>query len=162
MGLGLAFRCFFRALRDSDFAKKIQPLLSKEESQPAVKGSESLRLLGILQRDGRLVDFLMEDITGYSDEQVGSAVRDIHRDCGSALKKYLDLAPVVDGKEDEPIEVPAGFDPTRIRLTGPVKGQPPFRGIIAHRGWRVATVRVPDLAKDVDPLILAPAEVEVS
>ena len=37
----------------------------------------AVQILSVLQRDARLVDFLMEDIGAYSDEQVGAAVRDV-------------------------------------------------------------------------------------
>src|SRR5262245_5631107 len=39
---------------------------------PVKPSCEPLRLLTILQREGRLVDFLLEDIDGYTDQQVGA------------------------------------------------------------------------------------------
>lgn len=161
MGLGLAVKCFFKALSDRTFADRVQPLLTAPRIEEKKPNADTVRLLGLLQRDGRLIDFLEEDITNYSDEEVGAAVRDIHRDCKAVLDRYLVLAPVVDKAEDEPIQVPAGFDPNEIRLTGNVKGGPPLKGTVAHRGWKVTQINLPDNPDGSNPLILAPAEVEV-
>ena len=159
MGLGLAFRCFFRALRDPDFGSRVQPLLTVQPEKPS--GAE-VALLGLLQRDGRLIDFLTEEIGAYSDDQIGAAVRDVHRDCHATLVKYVELEAVIDEPEDETVEVPEGFDPTSIRLTGSLTGSPPFSGTLAHRGWRVKAIHLPPSAEGADPLVLAPAEVEVT
>lgn len=161
MSLGLAFRCFFRALRDPKFSEQVEPLLAPPRIEEKRPNGDLVRLLGLLQRDARLLDFIQEDIAGYSDEEVGAAVRDIHRDCQAVIARYLELAPVVDKPEEEPIEVPEGFDPNEIRLTGNVKGSPPFKGTLAHRGWKVVDIKIGDAAEGSDPLILAPAEVEV-
>jgi hypothetical protein len=121
----------------------------------------ALRLLASLQEDGRLVDFLTEEIAGYSDEQIGAATRGIHATCGKALRACVRLEPVLAGHEDDTVTVPAGFDPASIRLTGNVRGEPPFTGTLRHTGWRVAGVTIPARA-GLDPKIIAPAEVEIS
>jgi len=131
----------------------------KEVNKPTP--GDSLRLLAVLQRDGRLLDFLGEDIADYEDAQIGAAVRDIHRDCKKTLEKYVDLAPVLSEAEGGNVTVPAGFNPGHIRLTGNVKGQPPFRGTVAHKGWKAKDVRVPPADPGAD-MIIAPAEVELS
>ena len=66
---------------------------------PATPSDGALQILAILQRDSRLIDFLMEDITAYSDDQVGAAVRSLHDQCRDALNRYVQLAPVIDGVE---------------------------------------------------------------
>lgn len=121
----------------------------------------ALRLLAALQEEGRLIDFLTEDIAPYSDEQVGAATRGIHASCAKALRTYVRLEPVVGGKEDESITVPAGFDPATIRLTGNVQGKPPFTGVLRHAGWKAASATIPARA-GLDPRIIAPAEVEIA
>jgi hypothetical protein len=131
----------------------------KEVNKPTP--GDALRLLAVLQRDGRLLDFLGEDITDYEDAQIGAAVRDIHRDCKRAIEKYVDLAPVLDDAEGASTTVPAGFDPGKIRLTGNVKGHPPFKGTVAHKGWKAKEVRVPPADPGAE-MIIAPAEVELS
>ena len=120
----------------------------------------ALRLLALLQEEGRLVDFLSESVLPYSDEQIGAATRDIHDGCAKALRSALDLEPVIAGQEDTEVQIDAGFDPAAIRLTGNVSGEPPFRGVLRHAGWRVKEVRLPE-RRGVDPVIVAPAEVEI-
>ncbi len=142
---------------EPDFASRVEGLLSKAPSGP------DLRVLAVLQRDGRLVDFLQEDIDPYTDSQVGAAVRDIHRGCRKALRDYLTVSPILAGQEDAEVTIAPDFDPAAIRLTGNVQGSPPFRGVLKHHGWRVESVHLPALpgARD-DSSVLAPAEVEIS
>jgi hypothetical protein len=141
---------------DPDFAGRVEPLFSKAPTGP------DLRVLAVLQRDGRLVDFLEEDIDGYSDGQIGAAVRDIHRGCRKSIRDYLTIEPVINAAEEERVSVPAVFDPAAIRLVGNVNGAPPFQGILKHHGWRVRSVHLPLLpvARD-DSSVLSPAEVEI-
>jgi len=124
-------------------------------------GAEALRLLAILQRDGRLVDFLLEDISGATDAQVGAAARIVHEGCRKALVQYVTLRPLRQESEGDPIVVPEGFDPAEIRLAGNPVGKPPYRGRLVHPGWKAVEVRLPELAAAADPTIVAPAEVEV-
>jgi hypothetical protein len=128
---------------------------------PTLSG-EPLRLLTILQRDeGRLLDFVLEDIAGASDEQVGAGVRRLHQAWQKAVKEHLTLEPILAGQEEDPVTVPVGFDPSAIRVTGNVTGQPPFKGVLKHHGWRVRAYKLPVPAAGVDELVVAPAEVEL-
>ena len=128
---------------------------------PPDRGEAALRLLALLQQEGRLVDFLEEDLAPYSDGQVGSAVRAIHGGCRAVLKERLDLAPILPGTEGATVTVERGFDPAAVRITGNVRGEPPYQGVLRHPGWRSAAFRLPDSTGDRDHTILAPAEVEV-
>ncbi len=121
----------------------------------------ALRLLALLQQEGRLVDFLEEDIMPYGDAQVGAAVRDIHAGCRKALRERMQIDRIFAEEDGATVEVPAGFDAASLRLTGNVHGQPPFRGILQHGGWRVTQVSLPRTA-GIDPAVLAPAEVEIA
>jgi hypothetical protein len=159
--IGLAFRCFFRALRDQSFAAQVTKLLAPPEPKPTRPSGVPVRLVAILQREGRMLDFFMEDISGASPDQIVAAVRDIHPQCQAVLKKHLVLGPVLSQTEGENVEVPAGFDPSAIRLTGNVTGQPPFRGTLLHPGWRVVEIKLPPLPEGQDDLVLMPAEVEL-
>lgn len=155
--LWLALVAFWRCLTDPDTAARIAPVLSGAPSGP------DLRVLAVLQRDGRLVDFLEEDIDAYTDAQIGAAVRDIHRGCRKSLREYFTLEPVLPAAEDAPVTVPADFDPAAIRLIGNVNGAPPFHGVLKHHGWRVKAVRLPALPATRDETsVLAPAEVELA
>jgi hypothetical protein len=121
----------------------------------------ALALLALLQREGRLVDFLREPLDGFSDADIGAAARDVHRGCRKVLDQHLSLEPVMPGAEEAKVAVPKGFDPAEIRLIGEAKGEPPFRGTLRHHGWRVVDAKLPALAEGVDRMVIAPAEVEL-
>lgn len=123
--------------------------------------ASALTLLAALQREGRLVDFLQQDVTGFSDEDVASAARVVHAGCRRVLHQGLELEPAVREAEGVSLTVPAGFDAQRIRLTGNVAGQPPFRGTVRHPGWVVRSLRFPAVSEALDPRVLAAAEVEL-
>src|SRR3954451_11183930 len=129
--------------------------------EPPKPSGEPLRLLALLQRDGRLLDFLLEDVQAYNDAQIGSAVRDIHRSCRKTLEEHLTLKPILAGEEGASVTVPSGFDPSAIRLTGNVTGQPPFTGTLRHHGWRVKELKLPDVGTGRDAFVVAPAEVSL-
>ena len=132
------------------------------ESAPAADPSATaLQLLALLQAEGRLIDFLEEDIDLYGDAQVGAAVRSIHAGCRNALHERMRIERISSAEDGTEIEIPAGYDPATIRLTGNVHGQPPFRGTLQHGGWRAANIKLPQPAADLDASVLAPAEVEI-
>jgi hypothetical protein len=120
-----------------------------------------LHLLSVLQRDGRLLDFLTENIEPYEDDQIGAAVRNIHENCKKVVDNYLVSEPILAQEEDEDILIEPGFDPNQIKLTGNVTGSPPFKGTVRHRGWRAKKLDLPALSGVRDPAIIAPAEVEI-
>lgn len=156
-------RVSWRVLRNPEFARKAEALLAPPEPPTPVKPSGApLRMLSLLQREGRLLDFLLEDIDNYSNDQIGAAVRDIHRQCRHALQEHLVLEPVLPHAEGDSVEVPAGFDPSAIQLTGNVTGQPPFRGVLRHHGWRVSDIKLAPHPEGQDELVLQPAEVELT
>jgi hypothetical protein len=154
----VGLRAFWRILTEPEYAVRIDTL-----GQPTKSGPD-LRVLAVLQRDGRLIDFLQEDIDLYTDSQIGAAVRDIHRGCRKALNEYLAIEPVMNAKEEENVTIPANFDPSAIRLIGNVNGSPPFHGVLKHHGWRARATQLPALlatrASD-DSAVLSPAEVEI-
>lgn len=142
----------------------VQPVIKKAAPPPPPPKpttDAAVQLLGLLQREGRLVDFLREDIQSYEDEQVGAAVRAIHESCRQVLSEHLTLEPVLSGNEGDEVTVPKDFDPSAIRLTGNVSGEPPFRGTLRHSGWRATQVKLPSQPSGQDPKIVAPAEVEI-
>lgn len=121
----------------------------------------ALRLLGLLQQEGRFLDFLAEDIDGYSDTQVGAAVRSIHAGCRKALRDRIALERVLAEEEGSEVVVDADFDPAAVRLTGNVTGAPPFHGTLQHGGWRATRVSLPESPGGADTSIVAAAEVEI-
>jgi hypothetical protein len=128
---------------------------------PPRDDTPALRLLAALQADGRLVDFLLEDIEGYSDEQIGSAVRGIHELARKALRECIVLEPIIPGREDEQVAVSEGLDSGAVRLVGNVHGNPPFRGALKHGGWRATAITLP-VRRGQDERVIAPAEVEIA
>jgi hypothetical protein len=162
--LGLALRALGSTLHNRTLAEKIHLLLNPpppEPPRPVKPSGVPVRFLALLQREGRLVDFLTEDIQAYDDAQIGAAVREIHRKCRDALREHLELEPVLPQEEGTTVEVPSGFDPAAISLTGNVTGQPPFRGTLLHRGWRVKQIRLAATGEGQDELVLQPAEVQL-
>jgi len=172
----MAFRAFFGILGGSlpeDIAQAFgyskQPVKRAPEpvKEAAIKPETgALQLLGILQRDARLLDFFMEDIAPYSDDQVGAAVRNIHTSSQESLRKYFKLAPVIDGVEGtfaKPESAGAlAKDAAAIKFIGnlPAQGKP-AGGLLRHKGWRADSVSLPALNPKQNATILAPAELEV-
>ncbi len=167
----LAFRSFFAILFSgrlpADLAQalgfgapKPQPAAPKPPPQ-ARPADGALQILGILQRDSRLIDFLMEDISTYSDDQVGAAVRTLHDQSRESLNRYLRLAPVIDAVEGSFTKIETN-DPATVKLLGnvPVSGKAQG-GLLRHKGWRAEKIDLPALAAGQSASILAPAEVEI-
>ena len=123
--------------------------------------ASGLLVLSLLQREGRLIDFLQEDVAAFSDADIGAAARVVHAGCKKVLADHFTIEPVLKEAEGASVTLPAGFDARRVRLTGNVTGQPPFRGTLKHHGWTATAVRLPDVSDALDPQVLAPAEVEL-
>jgi hypothetical protein len=170
----MAFSAFFSILGGSLPAEVAAAFgYSKKSVEPAKPAAPqwkpedgALQLLGILQRDARLLDFLTEDIAPYSDEQVGAAVRNVHTQSREALRKYVKLAPVIDGVEGTFTKPESAGntarEPNAIKFVGnlPAQGRP-AGGILRHKGWRADSISLPALGGKQNPSILAPAELEV-
>jgi hypothetical protein len=141
--------------------KVVEKVVEKivEKARPPEEGA--LHLLAILQREGRLLDFLGEEIKGLKDADIGAAVRLVHAGCKKALGTYVVLAPVRTEAEGTAIVIEKGFDAVALQLAGNVKGEPPYKGTLTHPGWRAVDVKLPERPPFVDARIVAPAEVEV-
>jgi hypothetical protein len=128
---------------------------------PERVNAPGLLVLSLLQREGRLIDFLQENLASFSDAEVGAAARVVHAGCKKALVEHFTVEPVLQEAEGATVTLPAGFDAGRIRITGNVAGQPPFHGALKHHGWVASAVRLPAVSETLDPRVLAPAEVEL-
>jgi hypothetical protein len=164
-----AVRCFFNILFHGALSAGVLATLklARRETalppKPAASKTPSdgaLQVLAILQRDSRLVDFLMEDIASCSDEQVGAAVRELHDQCRDSVARHFTLQPVIDGVEGAFTKAPPA-DPNAVRFIGNVPATPPSGGILRHKGWRAAKVDLPALSPKQDSAIIAPAEIEI-
>jgi Domain of unknown function (DUF2760) len=161
IGFWERLRIAWRVLSNARFATDVASELSKGAAPPERVHASGLTLLAVLQREGRLIDFLQQDVTGYTDEQVGAAARVVHGGCRKALGQFFEIEPATNGAEGVSMTVPAGFDAQRIRLTGNVSGRAPFRGTLKHHGWVVTSVHMPSISNSLDPRVIAPAEVEL-
>jgi len=180
--VAVAFRCFFSILFHADIPNDIPLKLAKPaaavpqalspapsvsrlrevERPPLEMFDRAVQMLALLQRDGRLIDFLAENISPYPDAQLGAAVRTIHEACRKVLEHYVKLEPILNSEEDQPVTVQRGFDPAAIKLLGNVTGEPPIRGVLRHKGWQVKEVNLPPLPQGSGRMVIAPAEVELS
>lgn len=133
-----------------------KPAILKESTPDA-----ALQLLGLLQAEARFIDFIEEDISAYSDAEVGAAARIVHEGCKNVLNEHFKFEPVHPAEENTRVTIPKGFDASQVRLVGNIVGAPPFTGTLVHRGWRVTTVKLPKLSETHDVKILAAAEVEL-
>lgn len=170
--ISLAFRCFFALLfggalnaqliSDLGLAPKpTKPEKPAAPPPPVFKPADgALQILGILQRDSRIVDFLMEDITSYEDEQIGAAVRSMQTAARDALVRYVSLTPVIDGVEGTFTKAPSA-DASSVKFLGNVPATGATGGTLRHRGWRASSVNLPPLNPKQDNTIVAPAEIEV-
>ncbi len=133
------------------------PLATLDKAPP----DSALLLLGLFQKEARLVDFLQQDVADYSDQQVGAAARVVHQGLRRVLDDHVTIAPVRTEPEGGRVTLPAGFDPAEVRITGQLVGEPPFRGTLVHGGWRATELHLPKVVSGRDLGILAPAEVEL-
>jgi hypothetical protein len=176
--IGLAFSLFFRVLFDAVLAGRVLRLSTgsepsaapplKEAPAPvaaaplhAAPTESALQLLGLLQREARFVDFVMEDMSSYSDADVGAAARVVHDQCKKALTAHVKLERVRSEPEGNRVTVPAGFSASELRLVGNVTGSAPFNGVLTHAGWRAASIELPQLSQGHDVRVIAAAEVEL-
>jgi hypothetical protein len=176
--LSLAFKSFFGLLFRGKLPDDVQIALNLTRraaapaapaappKPPAQPADGAVQILGVLQKEGRLIDFLMEDISQFSDDQVGAAVRDIHKNSRAALDRHLKLVPVIDGVEGALTRLAASGlgpkDTASLRLVGKVPADGKVEaGILQHRGYKVEKIDLPALKPGEKVTILAPAEIEV-
>jgi uncharacterized protein DUF2760 len=131
-------------------------------AEPKPAPSEgALQLLALLQREGRFIDFLEEDLSGFPDDRIGGVARVVHEGCRRALREHVELEAVRGEDEGARVRLETGFDAGRVKLVGNVQGEGPFEGVLRHRGWQAREVRLPTLVRGADARLLAPAEVEL-
>ena len=176
--VSLAFGSFFSTLSNPGYAARVQDLREHGETPAApapaavpvpvapaafkeATPDAALQLLALLQREARLIDFVQEDLSGYTDAEIGGPARLVHEGCARVLREHFTLAPVRPEAEGSRITLQGGFDARAVRLTGNVVGQAPFYGALSHRGWRATDTRLPRLAAGHDASVLAQAEVEL-
>lgn len=182
----LSFVCAWRIAFDPQFAASVlslreaerapeplpapeavaAPLADSAVSAPAVpapaaaSSGGALQLLSLLQREGRFLDFVQQDVAAFGDADVGAAARVVHDGCRRALEAHARVVHVRLESEGSALTLEQASED--VKLVGNVAGSAPFRGILRHRGWRVEELRLPTLVGSRDPKIVAPAELELS
>jgi uncharacterized protein DUF2760 len=162
----LAFAAFFTILFAGRLPAELKtaPPVETPLRPLADDGSDrAVQILALLQREGRFVDFVLEDVGTYSDAQIGAAARDVHAGCRRSLERHVTLEAILPGREGEFVSVGQDqrIDPATFHLVGNVAGQPPFRGTLLHPGWRAVRVDLPPLGS-TGRAIVAPAEIELT
>ncbi|HEY8076912.1 MAG TPA: DUF2760 domain-containing protein [Labilithrix sp.] len=161
--LWFAWVMYFRVLFDGKYAAELhEPKALPPAPKPEAPSTDAaLQLLALLQREGRLIDFLEEDVASFADADIGAAARVVHQGCRKALREHVTLEPVRSENEGDKVTLDDGFDAALVKLTGNVAGKGPYAGTLRHRGWRAASVKLPTAAPGHDARILAQAEVEL-
>jgi len=181
--LSIAFGALFKSLGDAEFAARVRDDSVGPTAAPvpapapapapaptptpaaaplrAPTPDSALQLLSLFQREARLIDFAHENLSAYSDADIGAAARVVHEGCARVLREHFTIETVRSENEGSRITLNEGFDAASVRLTGNVVGKAPFTGTLSHRGWRAAKVTLPQLAESHDARVLAPAEVEL-
>ncbi len=182
--LWLSWVCAFRVLFDGQFAARVAQLREaapQPEQLPApsaqqdrvavavavpVAASEpsastgALQLLSLLQREGRFVDFIQQDVAAFDDADIGAAARLVHEGCRRALRAHARVVNVRSEAEGSSVVLESAS--SDVKLVGNVAGAAPFRGVLRHRGWRVEALTLPTLVGSHDPKLVAAAELELS
>jgi hypothetical protein len=177
--ISLAFGAFFKTLGNAEFAARVRDDAIGPVAAPApvtaptpapvpaaaplreATPDAALQLLSLFQREARLIDFTQENLSAYSDADIGAAARVVHEGCAKVLREHFTIEGIRSEAEGSRVTLPEGFDAAAVRLTGNVVGKAPFTGTLSHRGWRASSVRLPKLAEAHDAKVLAPAEVEL-
>lgn len=120
----------------------------------------ALQLLSLLQREGRFVDFVEQEVTTFSDQDVGAAARLVHEGCRKALHAHARVVSVRSEAEGARLSLTQAS--AEVKLVGNVAGSAPFQGVLRHRGWKVEELKLPKLVGVHDPKVVAQAELELS
>jgi Domain of unknown function (DUF2760) len=156
MRLITAFKAFFMALKDPEKTQKLE-----EPSQVSAGDYSHLRLLSLMQESSRLVDFLKEDLSSFDDAQIGAAARKIHEECGRCLEDLVTVRPLMEESEGSKVTIPQGYDSSKIKVVGKVKGSPPYSGVLVHKGWKAHKRSLPKKIGVQETEVICPAEIEV-
>lgn len=183
MGLGIALGSFLKCLVNPEFGRQVKklamggevptspltdPPTEQDLEAASVEEDESLsayecgaiQLLGELQKEGRLLDFLEEDLSQYGDEEIGSSVRSIHEGLKKAIVKILEKEKVINQEEESSYRVNSDYNASEIKLSGQVSDKFPLKGILVHPGWKVSKMNLPERPRQAEEVIV-PAEVEI-
>lgn len=147
--------------RIHELEAELKALKNEAGTAGDARADGALWLLALLQKEGRFVDFLQQDIASFDDAEVGGAARVIHDGCKKSLEKHLGIEKIRTEEEGAKITLDEGYDAKAVKLTGDVSGKPPYSGTLRHKGWKATRVELPALLSEHDASVLAQAEVEL-
>jgi len=170
----------FRILFDGRFAARVAQLSDEgtrsEPAEPAelparapqpappktvaASPDAALQLLTLLQREGRFIDFVQQDVATFGDADIGAAARVVHEGCRRALAAHARVVSVRSEPEGSALTLQQASED--VKLVGNVAGSAPYRGVLRHRGWRIEELKLPTVVGAHDPALVAPAELELS
>ncbi len=166
-----AIKMCLKIARDHAFAENVHRLLRGELAPPQLEEetppepplrNDAVTLLAALQREGRFVDFVQEDLDPYDDAQIGAVVRDVHKGTKKAITRMFDIQHVLEQEDGAEIEIGKSEELETITLVGNVSGELPYQGTVQHPGWKISKCELPQWSgSEKTASIIVPAEVEV-
>ncbi|MCH2176061.1 MAG: DUF2760 domain-containing protein [Lentisphaeria bacterium] len=175
MSFGKAFQAFFAILKGADWGdlavldekqKELDLLKNKVKELEASPSTDEFTdganyALVLFQREGRLIDFLQENIDAYQDAQIGTAVRQIHSGCKKVLEDHYQVEAIRKESENAQVSIEENFDPQLVKLSGNVPATGPYSGTLVHRGWKVGQNKFPARSTKINGDIIQAAEVQI-
>ena len=145
-------------------SKPIEAVQLKGPEEISIKDEKNIDgvfLLSLFQKQGRLVDFLQQDITTFSNAEIGEAARVVHDGCAKILVDYFTMEAIRTEEEGVLVNVEADYNLSEITLTGNLRGSAPYRGELLHHGWKISDQHPPEQLDPKARFIVQPAEIEV-
>lgn len=153
--------------QERDLSEKLKDSQAKLASANAnLKGGKdtvppaAYQILYLLQKEGRLIDMLHENIGDYDDETLGGAFRKLHEDLQELIKERFILEPVLNEEEGNTITLDS-IDPDSVKVSGKVPAEGPFTGELIHKGWRLKECKLPEMVDGWKGDVIAQAEIEI-
>lgn len=153
--------------QERDLSNKLKDSQAKLASANAnLKGGKdtvppaAYQILYLLQKEGRLIDMLHENIDDYDDETLGGAFRKLHEDLQELIKERFILEPVLNEEEGNTITLDS-IDPDSVKVSGKVPAEGPFTGELIHKGWRLKECKLPEMVDGWKGDVIAQAEIEI-
>lgn len=153
--------------QERDLSNKLKDSQAKLASANAnLKGGKdtvppaAYQILYLLQKEGRLIDMLHENIGDYDDETLGGAFRKLHEDLQELIKERFILEPVLNEEEGNTITLDS-IDPDSVKVSGKVPAEGPFTGELIHKGWRLKECKLPEMVDGWKGDVIAQAEIEI-
>ena len=138
--------------------ERVSGELAAKEEKKFTEGA--LYTLVLLQREGRFVDFIKENIEAFEDSQIGAAVRQIHAGCRKVIDDNFNVKALFDKPEGEKVSLGDDFDPGEVKMSGNVPEKAPYNGELKHKGWKSDKVKLPKRTDKVNVKVVCPAEIE--